>query len=73
MGQNVGGKSPSPRPHRGWGASRAGPREAHILGASWRGGSELQLGAPPSVAPSQTCFFESGVATAAPGSVGPQS
>lgn len=37
------------------------------------GSSVLQLGAPPSVAPSQACFFESSVAPAAPGSVGPQS
>lgn len=33
----------------------------------------LQLGAPPSVAPSQACFFESSVAPAAPSAVGPQS
>lgn len=66
------GKRAQLRGQSGWGASSVGPREPHILGASW-GTSVLQLGAPPSVAPSQTCLFESSLAPAAPGAVGPQS
>lgn len=49
-----------------------GPGNPTFQGVSC-GASVLQLGAPPPVAPSQTCFFESSVAPAAPGSVGPQS
>lgn len=66
------GKEPNSEVTEWMGSLRAGPRDPHISRASWES-SVLQLGVPPSMAPSQTCFFESSVAPAAPGSVGPQS